>query len=98
MKISKSLPRRKIKTYPGTNISGLMDTAISIFMEYVRSGERNFIWDSAKNEYNWVRVNEQIREYRICLGFAPSGLHVFDCYVNAHVYVGVALARKSFGI
>ena len=44
------LAKEENKNIPGTKISGLMDTAISIFMEYVRSGERNFICDSAKNE------------------------------------------------
>ena len=92
------LAKEENKNIPGTNISGLMDTAISIFMEYVRSGERNFIWDSAKNEYNWVRVNEQTRELRLCLGFAPSGLIVGSVYDYAIDSVGVAFARKSFGI
>ena len=91
------LAKEENKNNPGTNISGLMDTAISIFMEYVRSGERNYIWDSAKNEYNWVRVNEQTRELRLCLGFAPSGLDVSHNYVDAYGNVGLALARKSFG-
>ncbi len=83
---------------PGTNISGLMDTAISIFMEYVRSGERNFILDSAKNEHNWICVNELTRGMQIGFGFASSGLHVGNFYAYAGTFVGVALARKSFGI
>ncbi len=81
----------------GTEISGLMDTAISMFMEYVRSGERNFIYDSANNEYNWVRVTEQKGGLlRICLGFAPSGLDVFRNYDAPDEGVGFAFARKSF--
>ncbi len=91
------LAKEENKNIPGTNISGLMDTAISIFMEYVRSGERNYIWDSAKNECNWVRVNEQTRALRLCLGFAPSGPIVGSGYDNAFDRVGFALARKSFG-
>ncbi len=91
------LAKEENKNNPGTNISGLMDTAISIFMEYVRSGEGNYIWDSAKREYNWVRVNEQTQGVRIGLGFAPSGLYVSSHYAPAIGNVGLALARKSFG-
>ncbi len=91
------LAKEENKNIPGTNILGLIDTAVSVLMEYVRSGERNFILDLAKNEYNWVRVNEQTRELRLCLGFAPSGLAVYDGCDGAGDNVGVALARKSFG-
>ncbi len=89
------LAKEENKNIPGTNISGLMDTAISIFMEYVRSGERNFILDAAKNEYNWVRVNEQTRGVRLGIGFAR--LSVYCHYVKANAYVGLAFARASFG-
>ncbi len=85
------------KNVPGMTISGFMDTAISMYMEYVRSGERNFIWDWAKLQYNWVRVNEQTRGLRIGLGFALSGLVVFNATDNPHKDLGFALARKSFG-
>ena len=88
----------KEKNIPGANISGLIDTALSVFMEYVRSGERNFMWDSAKNNYNWVRVNEQTRGLRICLGFAPSGLGIDSSSDLACDYFGLARARKSFGL
>ena len=91
------LAKEENKNIPGTNISGLMDTAISMFMEYVRSGERNFICDWAKIEYNWVRVNEQTRGVQLCLGFTPSGLLV-AALGGAFASVGFALARKSFGI
>ncbi len=92
------LAKEENKNISGTNISGLMDTAISMFMEYVGSGERNFIYDSAKNEYNWVRVNEQTRGLRICLRFAPSGLGVYYSYEYPSECVGFAFARKSFEI
>ncbi len=91
------LAKEENKNIPGTNISGLMDTAISIFMEYVRSGEGNYIWDPAKNEYDRVRVNELTDGWRVCLGFAPSGLIVSSHFGPAYVRVGLALARKSFG-
>ncbi len=93
----KKLAKEQNKNISGTTISGLMDTAISIFMEYVRSGEGNYIWDSAKNKHNWVRVNELTRGWRLGLGFAPSGLSVNLCD-SAEVSVGFVLARKSFGI
>ncbi len=90
------LAEEENKNISGTNISGLMDTAISMFMEYVRSGERNFIYDSAKNEYNWVRVNEVTNVWRLGLGFAPSGLYVNANYDDPYESVGFAFARKSF--
>ncbi len=37
------LAKQENNNIPGANISGLIDTAISVFMEYVRSGERNYI-------------------------------------------------------
>ncbi len=83
---------------PGTKISGLIDTVISVFMEYVRSGERNFIWDSAKIKYNIARVNELTIGWRICLDFAPSGLGVSHNYNASHEGVGFAFARKSIGL
>ncbi len=91
------LAKEENKNNPGTNISGLMDTAISVFMEYVRSGEGNYIWDPSKNEYNLVRVNELTDGWRLGLGFAPSGLYVRRNYDGANDRVGLALARKSFG-
>ncbi len=82
----------------GAKISGLIDTAISIFMEYVRSSERNFIWDPPVNgQRTLVRVNETTEGWRICLGFAPSGLGVNNLYDYARDYVGFVCARKSFG-
>ncbi len=96
-KDQQKLAKEENKNILGTNISGLMDTAISIFMEYVRSGERNFILEPAKDEYNWVRVNEQTRGMRIGLGFAPSGLFISGNYGNASVFIGFVLARVSFG-
>ncbi len=85
------------KTF-GANISGLIDTAISIFMEYVRSGERNFVWDPPVNgQRTVVRVNETTKEWRICLGFAPAGLTVSNSYDYDYDPIGFVCARKSFG-
>ena len=90
------LAKEENKNMPGTNISGLIDTAVSVLMEYVRFEERNFILDSAKNEYNWVRVNEQTRGVRLGLGFAPSGLRVSNSCDGPNEGVGVAFVRASF--
>ncbi len=83
----------------GAKISGLIDTAISVFMEYVRSGEQIFVWDPPVNgQRTWVRVNEQTRGYRIGLGFAPSGLYVYYFhYGSVNASVAVAPSRKSIG-
>jgi hypothetical protein len=92
------LAKEENKNSPGANISGLIDSILSVFMEYVRSGERNFEWDSAKNQNNWIRVNEKTGGIRISLGFAPSGLNVFSRCGHAYTDVGFALAWKSFGL
>ena len=86
------------KKAPGAKISGLIDTAISVFMEYVRSGEQIFVWDPPVNgQRTWVRVNEQTRGCRLGLGFAPSGLLVYRHYDLDRDFVAVAPARKSIG-
>ncbi len=86
------------KKAPGAKISGLIDTAISVFMEYVISGEQIFVVDPPVNGRTWVRVNEQTRERRLGLGFAPSGLLVSAHYsVYDFDYVAVAPSRKSIG-
>ncbi len=90
------------KKAPGAKISGLIDTAISVFMEYVRSGEQIFVWDPPVNfgQRTWVRVNEQFKGSRLGVGFAPSGLNVHYCYDHNDdykVHIAVAPARKSFG-
>ena len=89
------LAKEENNNVPGTKISGLIDTAISVFMEYVRSGERNFIWDSAKNEYNMVRVNEQTNGGRLGLGFAPSGLDVYPSSMAVPMRASVLLSPGS---
>ena len=86
---------------PGAKISGLIDTAISVFMEYVRSGEQIFVQDPpVDGERTWVRVNEETRKYTLGLGFVPSGLDV-NISVNGDRHapssVAVAPSRKSIG-
>ena len=79
------------------SISGLIDTVTSVFVEYVRSGKRNFIFDPPVNgQRTWVRVNDQTRNIRIGLGFVPSGLRV-DCYYDddADDHIAFAPGRKS---
>ncbi len=93
-----SFEQQKLAKASRANVSGLIDTAISVFMEYVRSGERNFVWDPPVNgKRTWVLVNEQTEKERICLGFASDGLAVSLKYDDRpHEYVAVALARKFF--
>ncbi len=90
------LAKKENRNIPGTTISGLIDTAISVLMESVRSGERNFKWNSTKEEYNWVRVNEQIKWSRIGLGFVPIGLEVFGNHDDPAPGVGFVFARRFF--
>ncbi len=82
---------------PGANISRLIDTVLSLFMEYVRSGERNYIWDPARNEYTIVRVPETTDGLRIWIGFAASGLYFSSHYDNSVESIGFVCACRSFG-
>ncbi len=94
------IAKKENKKTPGANISGLIDSVISFFMEYVRSGEQNFVWyPSVNNLRTAIRVNEACEGYRICLCFFPSGLHVDFCYdLYDFAALAVAPARKSIGI
>lgn len=82
-------------------ISGLIDTVVSIFMEYVRSGERNFIWDRhVKGIRTWIRVKDKSKyesDYmRLGLGFVPSGLYVNRYYGDrSGRSVAFVFSRKS---
>lgn len=77
----------------GEKISGLMDTAISVFMHnYVRGQKLDFMWKT-------VRVNEMIDNVRLYIGYRPSGPLVNYYFDNSHNYgVGIALARKSLPV
>ncbi len=50
------------------SVAGLIDTVISVFMDYIRFGERNFLWDSSN-----VLVNDF---QKIGLQFTPSGFDI----------------------
>ena len=88
------------KKIPGTKVSRFMDTAISILVEYARSGERNFLNDPLRDQYTVIRVSEQdylsgYEENRqLTIGFYPQHLDI-AMYRDAPG-VGCALARKSF--
>ncbi len=100
-----AIAKEENKKACGANISGVIDTAISVFMEYVRSGERNFIWDLDRSQRTFVRVNETsvfsltytiTYQWAICLGFIRSGLLVSNFDHSAFHCVGFVTARKSF--
>ncbi len=84
---------------PGANISGLIDTAISVFMEYVRSEERYSFWGPPVNDrLTFVRVDGQTDGILIRLGFGPFGLYVYGSdFGFAYEQFAVAPARKYFG-
>ena len=67
-------------------------------MEYVRSGERNFTSDPpGSGSRNCIRVNEQTKGHKLCLGFAPAGLRVYIYVGDVDDYVAVSSSRKSIG-
>ncbi len=82
----------------GANISGLIDTAISVFMEYLRSGERSFVCDPPPYFNEYVRVNERTCLFRLSLGFTPDGLDISHHNDDFGLpFIAIAPARRSFG-
>jgi hypothetical protein len=83
----------------GADASELIDTVISLFMEYLRTGERHFIMDPPQcGLRTWTRVKEQTNGLRINLGFAPSGLFVGYCDEDsAYDYLAIVPEKKFFG-
>ncbi len=73
------------------SVSGLIDTVITVFMDYIRSGERNFFWDSYNEKWTNVRVNDGTT----CLRFFPPKLQVFQDLGHGVEYIAFAPARKS---
>ena len=87
------------KKIPGTNISGLIDTVITVFTEYIRYGKRHFILDVDNCEFTSVRVNEQIAGRRLNVSFFRCGLFVDNSWGDTgHYCFGFVFARKSFGL
>ncbi len=82
---------------PGANFSRLIDTALGLFMEFVRSGERNYIWDPAKIEYTAVRVPETTNRLGIWISFSPKGLRFGSSYDDGIDHIGFVCAWRSFG-
>lgn len=72
----------------GASMSGAIETAISVFMEYLRTGELHF-----KREFLFIRV-EAIR-LRLWLNLDSSGLCVGGIF-DHETYHPFALARKIF--
>jgi F-box associated protein len=82
----------------GANMSGSIDTVISLFMEYLRTGELHLLGKPSdeKGQSTWVRV-DAIKN-RLYLGFVPFGLRVDEGYFSSYADVQVAFApaRKFF--
>ncbi len=88
----------KIKI-PGADYSGILDTVISMFMEYARSGERNFSTLPIDNNLStliFLRESFYSPYNNFVSGFGPSGI-VFTTWTGPHISVGFVVARKFFG-
>ncbi len=86
---------------PGANVSGLIDTAISLLMESIRFG--TFRWpeiidDSPLwNKELAVRVKEQIKNNNIYLNVIPGHSGMLNVQaVPEDDRIAIAIARKSF--
>ena len=88
------IAKEENKKIPGTKVSELIDTVITLFMEYVRYGKRHFIWDPNTTHTQWVRVNSR---WGKSLFFSPEGLRVHHMYGHVGKNVGFVLARRFFG-
>jgi F-box associated protein len=72
-----------------------IETVISLFMEYLRTGEKLPLDEKDLSIY--VRVDDKIR--RLWLGFVASGFYVTGCCdAHAHDLLAFAPARKFFGL
>ena len=95
------LAREENAKIQGANISGLIDTAITVFMDYVRSGGRRFIWNPVKEVHTYVRLNDPMdrcfnQGWHLTLGFTTSGLLVYHNVCGDNEYIGFLCARKFF--
>jgi hypothetical protein len=80
------------------DVSGLIDTMVTAFMEKIRSGKSCCEHESeGSDQITWIRVNEQTKGWRICLSFAAAGLRVLDYNDNRTDDIAALVARKSFG-
>lgn len=82
----------------GADVSGFLDTIVTVFMEKIRSGESCLAIGPVNDIYTWIRVKDQTKDgIRKALGFSAAGLVVGHFYDKAFVGVAVVVARKSFG-
>lgn len=77
----------------GGVVSEYFDTLVCLFLDRIKSEKPEFNWDKD----TWIRVADKIGDWRIWIGFASSGLYVYDDYGIADDDVCVAVARKSIG-
>lgn len=70
----KKVAKAKDNLIPNANISGLMDTVISVLMERVRSGVQNYTGDLPLFKTDWVHVDELYMGRHLALGMDPAGL------------------------
>ena len=81
------------KKIAGSNISGLIDISICLFMDYIRYGKFNFGVDLLKKQFSYIRVKEDCERAHISIGFTSTGIDI----VYASFGFGFLVARKYFG-
>ena len=89
--------QKKSLREPKANVSDLIDTMVSVLMNYVKTGERCFGWDQKNKKYTIISVNDTTNRLRLGVRFALAGLYVH--YYDGHGIsdTGVVVARKSIG-
>ncbi len=84
----------------GASVSGLIDTVVSIFNRFIKSGEDCILTPENKNQpehFFYVRVKDKIDGMKVVCGSGPAGLCVNPSSGFSFDYVSVAVARKSIG-
>ncbi len=81
----------------GADVVGLRDGIVTAFTTFTKTGETCFDWDPVNGGGTWIRTKDKVERDRGTCGFGPSGLDVINIFGIDNDFIGVAVARKSFG-
>ncbi len=91
-----NLAREENTTAPGAEMSRLIDTVVSLFMERVRRGVCLLPWDPCDSHTAWVRVQDKSGEYATSVYYGKTGLVVLQISVSPCGYIAFVVARRAF--
>jgi hypothetical protein len=95
------------------NTSDLIDTVVSLLMNYIKTGEKCFEFNPGNRKGTWIRVNDKTDMFRVGVSFSTdqgipreswmgerlaTGLYFrYDTYDYKDGSFGVVIARKPIG-